>query len=408
MLITSGQPALNPRLVKEADALAKADYQVTVIYQYLNNWGTETDLQILSAKPWKAIRVGGSPQKNKFLYWLTRLQHKAAQVLVKQFGFKFKLAEKAAGRCTFLLLKEALRQQADLYIAHNLAALPVAVLAAKINKVKCGFDAEDFHRNETSDDLNNDDVKLKTFLEQKYITQTNYLTTSSLPITKLYQKVFPAKKIVTLLNVFPIVKEVQLPITKTAQTLKLFWFSQTIGLNRGLQDALSALKILENDAIELHLLGFLIDKTSIEFNKLIANLQFEKKPEIFFHKQINPDQLPIFATQFDVGLALEPGFSINNNAALSNKIFTYLQSGLAIAASDTTAQKQFIEENPDLGFCYEKGNVQQLAAILKRFLVEPDLLQKMKLAAFQAARIRLNWETESVKFLKVVKETLAS
>lgn len=407
MLITSGQPATNPRLVKEADTLAKAGYLVTVIYQYWNNWGTEIDAQILPEKPWKAIRVGGSPKQNKFLYWLTKFQQKTAKVLFKQFDFKYNLPEKVIGRCTFLLLKEALRQHADLYLAHNLAALPVAVLAAKKNKVKCGFDAEDFHRNETSDDFKNPDVLLKTFLEEKYIPQTNYLTASSLLITALYQKVFPAKKIVTLLNVFPIVKEVLSPIVRTTETLKLFWFSQTIGLNRGLQDVLSALKILENEQIELHLLGFLADKTNIEFDRIITSLQFKIKPKIFFHQQINPDQLPIFAAQFDVGLALEPGFCINNNAALSNKIFTYLQAGLAIAASDTLAQKQFISENPDLGFCYEKRNGQQLAAVLKRFLDEPDLLQKTKLAAFQAARNELNWETESVKFLKVIAETLA-
>lgn len=408
VLITSGQPALNPRLVKEADTLTEAGYAVTVIYQYWNNWGTEIDLQILPKKRWKAIRVGGSSKQNKFLYWLTRIQQKTAKILFKKLGFKYNLPEKAIGRCTFLLLKEALRQKADLYIAHNLAALPVAVLAAKKNKIKCGFDAEDFHRNETSDDPKNPDVLLKTYLEQKYIPQTNYLTASSLPITELYQKLFPDKKFTTLLNVFPIVKEVSAPVTKTDQTLKLFWFSQTIGLNRGLQDVLSTLKILENERIELHLLGFLTDKTSIELDQIITDLQFNIKPEIYFHKQINPDQLPIFAAQFDVGLALEPGFCINNNAALSNKIFTYLQAGLAIAASDTTAQKQFISANPDLGFCYEKGNGQQLATILKRFLDEPDLLQKTKLAAYQAAQNELNWETESVKFLKIIAETLAN
>ncbi len=408
MLITSGQPVLNPRLVKEADALTKAGYKVIVIYQYWNDWGTEIDSKMLPAKLWKAIRVGGSPTKNKILYWLTRMQYKAAKLLAKHLGFKFGLAENALGRCTFLLLKEALRHRADLYIAHNLAALPVAVWAAKKRKVKCGFDAEDFHRNEVSNDPQNPDVKLKTFIEQKYIPQTNYLTTSSLPITQLYQKSFPSKKITAVLNAFPVVKEVSPPVVKTNGPLKLFWFSQTIGLNRGLQDVLSALKILKKENIELHLLGFLADKTSIGFEEIITGLQFEKKPEIFFHKQINPDQLPIFAAQFDVGLALEPGFSINNNSALSNKIFTYLQAGLAIITSDTTAQKQFITENPTLGFCYEKGNGQQLATILKRFIIEPGLLLKTKQTAFYAARKNLNWETESLKFLKVVEEILVN
>jgi len=366
------------------------------------------DRQLLPSRKWKAVHVGGSPKGKKALYLATRIQHKTAKTLVKWFGLKHKLAERAAGRCVFLLLKEALRQPADLYIAHNLAALPVAVLAAKKTKSQCGFDAEDFHRNEISNDPNDFDVRLKTFLEEKYFPQTDCLTVSSLPITALYQELFPLKKIVTVLNAFPMVKEVTLPIVKPNEPLKLFWFSQTIGLNRGLQDVLSALKTLENEQIELHLLGFLSEETSIGIQDFIAGLKFSKKTAVIFYSPVSSENLPIFAAQFDVGLALEPGFCRNNDAALSNKIFTYLQAGLAVAASDTVAQKQFLNENPDLGFCYEKGNGQQLANILKRFIEEPDLLQKTKLAAYQAARSHYNWETESVKFLKVVEETLAS
>jgi len=407
VLITSGQPSLNPRLVKEADALTGSGFQVTVIYQYWNVWGTKTDQLWLSSKKWSAIRIGGSPKQHKVVYWLSRFQHKTVKKLFKYFGFKHQLAERAAGRCTFLMLKEALRHPADLYIAHNLAALPIAVLAAKKHKAKCGFDAEDFHRNEVSDDPNHSDVRLKTYLEEKYIPQTDYLTASSLAITQLYQKLFPSKKIVTVLNAFPIEKEVQLPIVQLNQPLKLFWFSQTIGLNRGLQDVFSALKFLEDELIELHLLGFLDEQTSVKLNELIAGLQFQKKPFIFFHPPVNPDQLSIFAAKFDIGLALEPGFSINNNAALSNKIFTYLQAGLAVVATDTLAQKQFMAENPQLGFCYEKGNAQQLSEILKHLLNAPELLLKTKQEAYISARSNLNWETESLKFLKVVEETLA-
>lgn len=59
VLVTSGQPSLNPRLVKEADALVEAGYEVTVIYQYWNEWGTDLDKVLLPQKKWKTIRVGG-------------------------------------------------------------------------------------------------------------------------------------------------------------------------------------------------------------------------------------------------------------------------------------------------------------------------------------------------------------
>jgi glycosyltransferase involved in cell wall biosynthesis len=401
--------ASNPRLVKEAQALAANGYTVHLIFTQYVDYLVDFDYEILHNNPSWTYNYLNRTAKNKQAklqnFIVAAIQKVCIKLLLAGKKSNFILAH-AINRYFLWQFKKAVAAKADLYIAHNLAALPVAVWAAKKNLVKCGFDAEDFHRHETTDDINDPDVMLKTFVEENYIPQTNYLTASSLPISECYQKLFPLKKFVTVLNVFPIAKEVQPPVTKKNEPLKLFWFSQTIGLNRGLQDAFYALKVLESEQIELHLLGSLTDKTSFFIDKVIADLQFKKKPAIFFYNQINPDQIPVFAAHFDVGLALEPGFCLNNNIAHTNKVFTYLQSGLALVLSDTVAQKQFILENPALGFCYEKGNVQQLAAILKRFIDEPDLLQKVKLAAYQSARTHFNWETESVKFLETVKKTL--
>jgi glycosyltransferase involved in cell wall biosynthesis len=395
VLITSGQPALNPRLVKEADALTAAGYAVTVIYQYWNDWGTEMDLQLLAAKPWKAIRVGGSPKQNKALYLVTRIKYKAAKILFQQFGFKYLLAERAAGRCIFLLLKEALRQPAQLYIAHNLAALPAAVFAAKKNKVKCGFDAEDFHRNEISDDPNHADVLLKSFLEEKYLPQTNYITASSLPIANLYQKLFPNQKSGSVLNVFPLVKEVQIPVFKINKPLKLVWFSQYIGLGRGLETVFEALgKVPEMD-FELHLIGFL----SAEMKQYLAANSFTN--------QIRSDKLIQFITQFDVGLATENSYPLNRDICLTNKIFSYMQAGLAVLASDTTAQSELFAEYAEIGKIYDKNSIAGFTDAINSFYTDPELVLSYKKAAFNLGQTTLNWETESQKFLKVVAETLA-
>jgi len=48
-------------LVKEADALTNAGYQVTVLYAYWNDWGTLYDEELLAGKNWKAIRASGAP-----------------------------------------------------------------------------------------------------------------------------------------------------------------------------------------------------------------------------------------------------------------------------------------------------------------------------------------------------------
>ena len=61
VLITTGQPACNPRIVKEADALAAAGHEVSMLYCYFINWADEKDKSLLQKVSWKYKKVGGSP-----------------------------------------------------------------------------------------------------------------------------------------------------------------------------------------------------------------------------------------------------------------------------------------------------------------------------------------------------------
>jgi hypothetical protein len=160
VLISSGQPSLNPRLVKEADALTEAGYEVTVLYAYWNEWGTKYDELLLSKKKWKAVRVGGDPQKQFLTWFFSRLIHKASKAILEKAGNFNYFSEYAIARASYFLIKEAKKHKADLYIGHNLGALPATVKTAKFYKKPCGFDAEDFHRQEITDDVNSFHYKI--------------------------------------------------------------------------------------------------------------------------------------------------------------------------------------------------------------------------------------------------------
>jgi len=401
VLITSGQPSLNPRLVKEADSLAENGYDVMVIYQYWNDWGTKMDEGLLVGKRWEAIRVGGSTNENPVAYWLSKNLYRARQAINKLFGGRFLPAELLIGRCTQLLAKEASRHLADLYIAHNLAALPAAVKAAKKYNTKSGFDAEDFHRNEVSDDPNNPNVILKSTIEDKYLPKVNYVTASSPGIGAAYKRLFHGTSPVVLLNAFPVDTTIKFNNTTSGGTLRLFWFSQTIGPQRGIEDIVTALTILDNREIELHLLGFL-PSTGKEYLERIG----ADKITLQIYPPMPPDAINQFAFQFDIGLALETGFCLNNDLALSNKIFTYMQAGLAVIASDTTAQKSLLDEYPKIGGLYKKGDATMLANLIRHYFINRAELWHAKKESHAVACEQLNWEKESGKFLSLIKEVV--
>ena len=403
MLLSVGQPSTNPRLVKEANSLIKAGFDVYVIYTYWTEWAWKADKELFKEVKWTPILAGGSPFEDTTTYFFTRLRVKLFGFIVRKITLRYGIAEIAKGRTYPNLLAKAKSIKADLYIAHVQAALPAAVNAAKKNNAKCGFDAEDFHRNEVTDEVNDLDYKVSRFIDDKYLSQVNYLSTSSPYISRAYRDLYKDMLPVTILNVFPVDERVPEPQVTAGAAIKLFWFSQTVSAVRGVSDCINALRTINNPAIELHLLGYADAETKQQLNTL-AGGSFT----LVFHSPIAPNEIPAFAAAFDIGLAMEDRIPFNRDICLTNKIFTYMQAGLAVIASDTTAQKGLMGDHPETGKVYENRNVQSLAQAISYYADNRDELYAAKKASYDTARGQLNWEKESEKFLALVKETLAS
>lgn len=401
-MLSSGQPSLNPRLVKEADALCAAGYAVTVLYAYWNKWGTAKDDKLLPQKNWQALRIGGHPVHKPITYFFSRMLHKLSVLFAQKFKIAF-FNEWAAARGSYFLIREAKRHKADLYIGHNLGALPATVKAAKIHQRPCGFDAEDFHRYEVSDDRTDSSVILKTAIENKYIPRVNYLSASSPAICQAYHDLYPALSPVSILNVFPVEESVPCPRTAKTATIKLFWFSQTVSPARGVKDCIDALRFINNPAIELHLLGYADDETRQQLIVFASD-----SVTLVFHHPVAPDEIIPLASSFDIGLATEHRVPRNRDICLTNKIFTYLQAGLAIIASDTVAQQALMSDYPGAGLIYKNGNMQSLAQAISYYFSNRDDLYTAKKTAHSIARLDLNWEKEGVKFLQLIKNTLVT
>jgi len=397
VIASSGQPSTNPRMVREADALANSGHDVLVIYAHWSSWASPFDQQMLKAKKWKAIVAGGSPSHSPVKYFLSRICHKLNSFLARNLSMKY-FSKLAISRSSTSLIRKVKQQKADLYIAHNLGALPAIVIAAKYHHKPCGFDAEDLHRYEVSNDNREYDVQLKTYIEQKYIPQLKYMTTSSPQINAMYKLLFPDSSPVCLLNVTDKQQQTSIMSIHPGDPIRLFWCSQTIGLKRGIEDVIGALRLISTYKFELHLMG---SQQHGETRTYFTSLMNAAHP-IFFHGPVAPEHLVVHAAQFDIGLALEPGFSINNDLALSNKVFTYIQAGLAVIASNTTAQQSFMASNPEIGHCYEIGVISNLSAILCSYAENRTLLDKARKASFNLGQHSLNWEEEKLKFLKII------
>lgn len=385
VLLSPFPPSQNPRLLKEYESLKEVGYQIKVLYGVRDKWAAE-----FNVKNTDFILVGG--KHGSLLYFFSRALGKLSKVFLK-LDFNYH-------RLSIWLFLAGLKLKADLYIGHNLASLPIVVKLAKFHQAKCGFDAEDFHRQEVTDNKDSKEYQNAKYLEDKYLPQLEYMTAASPLIALEYKKRYAQINPVVINNVFSTASIQKTFNKEDNKSLQLFWFSQTIGKNRGLEDVLQALALLKNPHITLHLLG----NANNEIKEYLQS--YAQNTNIHFHDPIPPDDIFAFASQFDIGLALEPGFCLNNELAISNKIFTYLTSGLALVASETKAQKEFIVAYPAIGQSYPIGNIERLAEIINAYYHKNDTLEKAKIDATYLAKHILNWETESQKLISLINKII--
>lgn len=398
VIVTTGQPATNPRVMKEYDALTEKGYAVKVLYTYSADWAqaidkAKFDKGVLKYKDF--ILVGGDPNEKKVQFFFSRLFLKLFKFGMLFLPFHF-VTDMAISRAAFFIWIKCHKYKAQLYIAHYLGALPGAARAAKKNNCPLIFDAEDFHRGEPV--YYNEQIKHIIELEDKYFSSVSYITTASPLISAAYQQLYPQKKIATLNNVFS--KKYIQPVNKvSAGPLKLFWFSQNIGPNRGLEIIIDAINILQADIV-LYLLG---NSKNPEYLKLLQNkVKAPAKMQVLM--PVDPDKIFEVAAAYDIGLASEVPHCENRNICLTNKIFTYLLAGNCVLASDTAAQKQLLNDYKGIGLVYRHNDAKHLAFQIEEFLNNKEKLENYKSNAIDVVERELNWEKEREKLYRIVEE----
>lgn len=407
-IITNATICCNPRVVKEADALSAAGFAVRVVASQHVGWAADWDEELMRNRKWKldSIRWDQSTNEARRIRVRSGLRQQGFALLARASnGWGF--AERAYARLFNEQLAIATRVPADLFIAHNPQALPVAAAAAKHFGVGFAFDSEDFHTGEFPESAHASKAyRLLTHLEAKYLPQCVYVTSPSDPISRALAARYEIPEPITVANVFSwsdrneidgLVKD------RKGGSLSLYWYSQIIGLDRGLQDVIRAASLL-SEPVQIHLRGDMDESVKRELLRVAAD--YSVASMILFHKPVPPSELLSRAAEHDVGLALEQPVTENRQLTVTNKIFFYLLAGLAVAATSTRGQQAIYQTCSDAGFLYPPGDYKALAVGLQRFLDSPQLLFEAKTAALRAAETQWNWETESKKVVELVRSAL--
>lgn len=410
-IVTPGYISSTPRVVREADALTAAGYRVRVIFSQGDLAHVRYhDGLLLQDKQWhwSAVRWARDQAEERRRYWRATLRYQLARRLPELLWPWGEVAEHGEGRLYPELARAAAVAPARLFIGHYPIGLAAAAFAASVWKGQLGYDAEDLHTGELPPTpAGQRQTRRIALIEGKYLPRCRHITAASEGIAQALRERYSVPLPVAIHNTYPWADRQTMDgqcKDRRGAALSLYWFSQTIGLDRGLQDAIRAAGVLPLP-VQIHLRGSLPPTVRRELETLARESGVADC--LFFHPQVPPMELLSRAVEHDVGLALEPGRDSNNALTASNKIFLYLLGAMAVVATDVPGQRRILDSCPRAGFLYRPGDCQTLAARLAQWQQDPHTLRAHKEAALQAAQTLWHWERESQTLIRGVASILA-
>ncbi|MDP2332557.1 MAG: glycosyltransferase [Reyranella sp.] len=401
-IVSPGNLASNPRVLKEAGALHEAGYGVTTVVCDYTEELRSVDDEIAAGAAWKVVRVPRPFGERVAAMAADRL---ARLVAIAGAHIPSGLAAYASGGPVATLRRAAREVPADLYIAHYVAGLAAAAPVARRRGAMLGFDAEDFHSGEgTGGAAEAFRMKMVETIERTALSSCVYATAAAPLIAKAYAARYGIAP-TTVLNVFPLAMAPAVPSAAAAAPLRAYWFSQTIGLDRGLQPFLQAMARAKS-RVTLDIRGGNQWGGGDQLTALARELGIADRVSVL--PKAPPERMVTLAAAYDLGLSLETDVSENRGLCLTNKIFTYLLAGIPAVMSDTPAQRALAPDLGDAAVLVSLADPAAIAAALDRLAGSPAQLAEAKRTAWRLGRERYNWDIEKNVLLKAVGHAFAA
>lgn len=380
-------------MLKAADTLAEAGYQVRMVSARYMDWAWRADQDLRRTRNWKWTVVNYDRASARPRYLQSSIRFRSAQMFVRRLGPKrcpFSVVTRAYSRVHDDLVTAILCEPSDFIYGGTSGALAAVAEAASRSGVPFGLDLEDFHSSEQREDAEGRvSNQLAERIERMVLPKALVLTAAGTVMSTAYAEKYGLVPI-PVGNVHPLPSTEPDISPSSGPTLRLYWFGQTVGPDKGLETLIRAVSLFGIPA-KLDVRGRAIAGALSSLRQLASNSASSLK--IVHHEPAPPDTLVETCRGYDVGLSsFDTTSSYNCQLAAPNKPCIYILAGLAVAISDTPGQRPL---GLDLGLgaiMHQLGDAETLGASLKRLSVDKSLLARAKAAAWEAAKRRWHWE----------------
>jgi glycosyltransferase involved in cell wall biosynthesis len=400
-ILTGNHLCHNPRVIKEAEALSSAGHDVTILGGFYDDELKRRDLLLLEKSRYRFIPV---------IDWTSGGLAKSLPLTISRMGKLLYRTLKIEnnwqlGSAYPFLKRAAFLADADLYICHMEQALAVGT-ALHRNGKRVAVDMEDWYSEDIPPhERRRRSSRLLRDMEKYLLSNGEFGVCTSHSMAGSLTATYGCNRPHVVYNTFPWADRMtidhQAKDRRVTTRPSLYWFSQTIGPARGLEDLMNALPSVTQD-VEIHLRGM---PSQGYKDWLESHTPDNWKNRIFLHDMVHNTEILSRIVEHDIGFAGEQPDCRSRNVTISNKLFHYMLGGLAVIASDTAGQVEIAKEVPGAIHLYGAGDPLSLASRINELVASPDALKAAKMASLRAAAEKYNWEMEKSNLLNLVTQS---
>ena len=329
---------------------------------------------IFALSKYKSQRVFNENGVNiRLLYLTTRFLPK-----IKYFQI-FKYLE-----IVFRMFFAALKYNPTIIHAHDLNTLPIGRMIAKVSGAKLIYDSHEYWADVGVVNARYFSKVLMIF-EKYFLKKVDVCITVSSNIAELIEKNYSIPKPIVVRNVpeqwkMDSKQQLRLSIGISTDVILILYQGYIVG--NGVHHLKEAFKKVKGNAV----LVFLGNGEEVE------SLKQDNFPGIYFHPSVTYEKLASFTSDADIGVLSIQGINQSKFNALPNKMFEYINGGLALVASNLPEMRRLIDEY-NMGLVYTDGNIDELADSINKLVNNYGLLKKFKINS-RICATEINWENE--------------
>jgi glycosyltransferase involved in cell wall biosynthesis len=385
-MIVRNPSVRDPRVLKEARALAGAGHDVTIIAT------AERGVPDVEERDGFRIR-----RVEPVAHWVRRLARRpviptqTSEPAVAAASPKKRSQLQAAVRDSMVARRlgaAALETPADVYHAHDLNTLAAGVRAARRHSARLVYDAHELYPELAG--LGPRERARWDRLDRRLIRVPDVVIVPSESRADEFARRYGIERPRVVMNCPPAGPAPD-PAASPLASLRrpgesLLVYAGSYTGNRGLDNVVRAAGMVE--AVRLVMVGF----GSLE-TELRAIAERERLGDrVVFHAPVAHDRVVALAAGADVGIAPYLPIGLNNVLAAPNKLFEYLHAGIAIAGSDLPDIRRVIDEHR-VGALFDAADPSSIADAVRTLVGSPEELAAMRKRAREASK-RYTWDSQ--------------